>query len=190
VGPRPDRGGRTRPGSATRSLRRTAFAEPSLTAAVTGHLTDAQWRGHIAARLAAAADVQAHRATTAVAQWSASVGILDPHVMTLIRHQRRLRRVALLSNATDRLETDLTALGVLDQVDGVYNSSTLGLAKPDPAVFTAVCSDLGSPPEDCAFLDDAPGPRPGSPRSRPPRSPLHHRHPGTAVPALPGTGRA
>ncbi len=117
-----------------------------LTAAVTGHLTDAQWRGHLAARLAAAADVPAHRATAAVAQWSTSVGTLDPDVRTLIRDQRRLRRVALVSNATDRLETDLAALGVLDQVDGVYNSSTLGLAKPDPALFTAVCADLGHHP--------------------------------------------
>jgi putative hydrolase of the HAD superfamily len=34
------------------------------------------------------------------------------------------------------------------------NSSELGLAKPDPEVFVAVCSTLALPPYRCLFVDD------------------------------------
>jgi len=140
------------------SLRRAAFAEPYLTGAVTGALTDVQWRAGVGTRLAAAAvGVTQDRAAAAVRQWSRSVGTLDPDVAALLDAQRRLRRVALLSNATDRLEADLAALGVTGRVDAVFNTSRLGVAKPDPAVFTMVCALLRFPPEQCALLDDTPG---------------------------------
>ena len=51
--------------------------------------------------------------------------------------------MVLLSNATDRLEEDLERLGVLHEVDEVYNSSRLGLAKPDPRIFAAVTATKG-----------------------------------------------
>jgi putative hydrolase of the HAD superfamily len=62
--------------------------------------------------------------------------------------------VALPSNATDRLPRDLQRLGLDGELDAVVNSSELGLAKPDPEVFVAVCSALGLPPYRCLFVDD------------------------------------
>jgi putative hydrolase of the HAD superfamily len=136
------------------SVHEAAFAEPWLTRAVTGAVSDAGWRDDIATRLARDHAVPLHRACAAVAQWSASPGTVDTQVLELLRQQRRRTTVALLSNATDRLEDDLDDLGVLHEVDRVYNSSRLGLAKPDPAVFVAVSADLAVQARQCAFVDD------------------------------------
>jgi putative hydrolase of the HAD superfamily len=136
------------------SLRGAAFADPWLTQAVTGALSDADWRAGVTARLTRATTAPLDRAAAAVAQWSASAGAVDSDVLELLRRQRGTRTVALLSNATDRLEVDLQRLGVLHELDAVYNSSRLGVAKPDPAVFAAVCADLAVPAQRCAFVDD------------------------------------
>lgn len=80
---------------------------------------------------------------------------MDPAVLRLVRAQRRLRPVALLSNATDRLRADLRALSLDDEFDAVFSSAELGVAKPDPEVFVRVCAALGLPPERCLFVDDS-----------------------------------
>ena len=79
---------------------------------------------------------------------------VDERVLAVLREQRRSRPVALLSNATDRLPRDLQRLGLDDEFDAVFNSSALGLAKPDPEVFLAACSALGLPPDRCVLVDD------------------------------------
>ncbi len=136
------------------SLSATAFAEPWLTLAVTGALSHADWRAGVTTRLAGAASCALPQAAAAVAQWSASPGATDPDVLELLRRQRAVRTVVLLSNATDRLELDLGDLGLLQEVDAVFNSCRLGAAKPDPAVFAAVAANVGLPAEQCAFVDD------------------------------------
>jgi putative hydrolase of the HAD superfamily len=61
----------------------------------------------------------------------------------------------LLSNATDRLRSDLRALSLDDEFDAVFSSAELGVAKPDPEVFARVCTALGRTPEQCLFVDDS-----------------------------------
>lgn len=136
------------------SLSATAFAEPWLTLAVTGSLSDADWRAGVTTRLARATSCALPEAAAAVAQWSASPGATNPDVLGLLRRQRIVRTVALLSNATDRLEPDLETLGLLHEVDAVFNSCRLGVAKPDPAIFAAATATLGVPAQQCAFVDD------------------------------------
>ena len=105
----------------------------------------------IATRLVA---VHGEAVAGAGAAWSAPCGEVDRRVLAVLREQRRSRPVALLSNATDRLPRDLQRLGLDDEFDAVFNSSELGLAKPDPEVFVTVCSALGLPPDRCVFVDD------------------------------------
>lgn len=138
------------------SLYRAAFDRPALRSVVTGRTTDAQWREGTAERMAQEHDVPLDAARDVVAAWSASAGEVDPGVLELIREQRAKRRVVLLSNATDRLDADLARLGVRDEVDGVYATWRIGLAKPDPAVYRHVAADLGLPTSACAFVDDSP----------------------------------
>jgi putative hydrolase of the HAD superfamily len=89
-----------------------------------------------------------------VADWSGTCGEVDRRVLAVLRQQRRSRPVALLSNATDRLPRDLQRLGLDGELHAVFNSSELGVAKPDPEVLAAVCSAFGLPPQRCVFVDD------------------------------------
>ena len=132
-------------------LAETAFDEALLSAAVTGALSDSEWRAEIVARL-----VPAHgeRAALAVAQWSESVGELDHGVLELVRSFRRRHTVGLISNATSRLEDDLARLGIVGHFDHIFNSCRLGVRKPSPGIFLAACETLSVEPEECAFVDD------------------------------------
>jgi putative hydrolase of the HAD superfamily len=134
------------------ALHSAAFADAAtLHAVVTGRISDAQWRAAIATQLVAR---HGETAAGAVADWSEPCGQVDPEVLAVVRRQRRHRPVALLANATDRLPRDLQRLGLDGELDTVFNSSTLGLAKPEPQVFAAVCAALQLPPHRCLFVDD------------------------------------
>lgn len=135
------------------SMAAVAFDGGRLLPAVTGRISDEQWRAGIAEEMAARFGPAGARAVQA---WSPDCGELDPEVLELVARQRRDRRVAILTNATSRLRTDLAVLGLLDRVDAVFSSAELGVAKPDPVVFERVCAYLGVEPAACAFVDDAP----------------------------------
>ncbi|MEO9237725.1 MAG: HAD-IA family hydrolase, partial [Jatrophihabitantaceae bacterium] len=115
-------------------------------------ITDQQWRAAIADELAERYGPAGRRS---VRDWSRSAGEVAAEVLALVRQQRLVRPVALLSNATDRLPADLARLGLDRELDAVFSSWQLGLAKPDPAVFIAVSARLGSAAGDCLLVDDA-----------------------------------
>ena len=136
------------------SLARAAFGDASaLHDAVTGRVTDEQWRAGVASRLEDLYGTVAHRV---VAEWSESPGAVDPAVLAVVRSARRDRwRVGLLTNATTRLRDDLGVLGLDDELDLVLNSSELGVCKPDPAVFEEACHRMEAHPRECVFVDDS-----------------------------------
>jgi putative hydrolase of the HAD superfamily len=135
------------------SLFRTAFAEERLRAAITGQVTDAQWRAGVAAALEREHGGPA--AQRAVADWSALPGEVNTPVLHIVRGQRRRgRTVVLASNATDRLSADLGRLGLDRDFDAVFNSSAIGYAKPDQRVFAHIVDTLGVQPSHCLFVDD------------------------------------
>jgi putative hydrolase of the HAD superfamily len=138
----------------TGSLARAAFGDAAaLYAAVTGRVTDEEWRAGVAARLSDLCGPTAHRV---VAEWSESPGAVDPAVLAVVRSARRSRwRVGLLTNATTRLPDDLGVLGLEGELDLVLNSSELGVAKPDPVVFEEACRRMEVHPSECAFVDDS-----------------------------------
>jgi putative hydrolase of the HAD superfamily len=122
--------------------------------AVTGRITDEQWRDDVERRLA---DTCGASAPCVVAEWSRSAGAVDAHVLAVLRSARKDGwHVSLLTNATTRLRDDLARLGLLDELDAVLNSSELGVCKPDPRAFEAACRHLGADPQDCVFVDDGP----------------------------------
>ena len=134
------------------SLTAVAFAPDRLVPAVTGRVTDAAWRAGVAEVLTR---LHGPGGREAVREWSAPVGEVDTDVLRLVRAQRQVRTVALLSNATDRLRSDLRQLSLDDELDAVFSSAELGVAKPDPEVFTRVCEALGLAPGQCLFVDDS-----------------------------------
>jgi putative hydrolase of the HAD superfamily len=136
------------------SIGAAAFgAGSALQDALTGRVTDAEWRADVVRRLAPLCGTAAE---AAVAEWSEYAGAVDAEVLAALRTARAAGwRVGLLTNATSRLRDDLRRLGLEHEFDAVVSSAELGLAKPDPEVFEAACRVLDVDPPECVFVDDA-----------------------------------
>jgi putative hydrolase of the HAD superfamily len=126
-----------------------AFDPGLLDAAVTGKITDEEWRAEVLRRLGPDSADQ-------VAAWSASCGEVNDAVLAVVREVRRRAPVGLLTNGTSRLTRDLATLGIVEEFDVIFNSADLGVAKPDVAVFEIVSSHLGVVPAGVFFADDSP----------------------------------
>jgi putative hydrolase of the HAD superfamily len=86
--------------------------------------------------------------------WRAAQGPIAEN-MALVRDLRPAYRLAVLSNADRTLRQRLReGLAVHDLFDDVVCSAEVGLAKPEPAIYTLACERLGLPPEACVFIDD------------------------------------
>ena len=79
---------------------------------------------------------------------------LDTEVIDLVRAASRQVRVAVLSNATPRLEERLQALSIADLFDPIINSSRVGLRKPDPEIYRLALRLLEQPAGAVLFVDD------------------------------------
>ncbi len=126
-----------------------AFEPGLLDQAVTGRITDEEWRAEVLRRLG-------KESAAAVAAWSASRGEVNDAVLHLVRDVRTRARVGLLTNGTSRLADDLEQLRIVDEFDVIFNSAELGIAKPDPAVYALVCDLLDRRPSSLFFVDDSP----------------------------------
>jgi putative hydrolase of the HAD superfamily len=138
------------------SLAAAAFAPHRLHPAVTGAVTDEQWRVAVTADLTGTCG-SARRAEAAVAAWSAVVPPVDPLVVALLTRVRAVVPVALVSNATTRLEQDLDRHGLADLADTVVNTARIGVAKPDPRVYAIAAQRVAAAPHRCLFVDDTAG---------------------------------
>jgi putative hydrolase of the HAD superfamily len=116
-----------------------------------GKLTDAEYWRAVAAEVGVSAPDDVEALHDSIGQtW-----VLDEQVLALVDRLRARYRIAMLSNATDGLEALLTTrFQVADRFEVLGNSARLGVAKPDPAAFRAVLSQLGLKPEEVVFVDD------------------------------------
>ncbi|MFJ2738455.1 HAD family hydrolase [Streptomyces sp. NPDC087440] len=136
------------------TLARAAFEAELLEAAVTGRLTDEEWRARVALALTPTCG-SADRARALVAAWSGLSGRIDTELLDLVAALRAAGvPVALVSNATTRLESYLEAKGLAASFDAVLNTSRLGIAKPDPRVYAEAARLVATPPDRCLFVDD------------------------------------
>ena len=128
------------------SLRPIAFAADLLERAVTGAITRAQWVTEAAARCPAPAAVHA---------LLSQPGRADPAMLAIVARLRAAGvTTALLTNATDTLDEELARDGLDGVVDEVFNTSAMGVAKPDPVAFRRVADALGLAPNAILFTDD------------------------------------
>ncbi|MFJ9775541.1 HAD-IA family hydrolase [Kitasatospora sp. NPDC101157] len=140
-------------GLPTGAIAAAAFAPSRLHPAITGKITDEQWRSAVAADLAAICG-SADRAHAAVTDWSNLVPRVDHQVVSLLAQARTVATVALVSNATTRLEWDLAQQGLDNLTDAVVNTSRIGVMKPDPRVYLTAAAQAGAPVHRCLFIDD------------------------------------
>jgi putative hydrolase of the HAD superfamily len=134
----------------------TAFAPDRLTPAITGRVSDEQWRDGIASALAPRCG-SAARASRLVERWSRPVGRIDDEVLRLLVATQRTIPVVLVTNATTRLERDLQQLGVASLIPRVVSSARVGSAKPDAAIYRTAAERAGVPVRRCLFVDDTIG---------------------------------
>ena len=133
----------------------TAMRWSLLQPAVSGQVNHTEWMDNVVEALAEAAGGR-ENARAAVDEWQTDRGEIDGEVLAFIREVRSAGvRVGLATNATDRLDADLAALGVADDVDLVLNSSVLGVHKPVKDYFRQACLAVGAPPERVLFVDDS-----------------------------------
>ena len=132
-----------------------ALAPTRLAPALTVHISDEQWRAEIAHHLTRHCGSTA-RASRLVELWSHDLGRVDDDILRWLVRVQRVIPVALVTNATTRLERDLELLGVTDVVPRVVSSARVGRAKPDPAIYRAGVQLVGVPANRCLFVDDAP----------------------------------
>jgi putative hydrolase of the HAD superfamily len=137
------------------SIAAAHFSPSRLNLAITGKITDEQWRAAAAADLAAVYG-SADRADEAVKAWSLLEPLNDPEVVSLLATAREVVTVALVSNATTRLEQDLARHGLSTLAHVVVGSARIGVAKPGPSFYILAAEQAGAGVDRCLFIDDTP----------------------------------
>jgi putative hydrolase of the HAD superfamily len=137
------------------TLAAAAFAPSRLHPAITGLVTDEQWRCAVATSIAAACGSM-DTARNVVTAWAGLMPHIDHEAVSLLASIRDLTTIALVSNATTRLEHDLARQGIADLAHIVVNTSRIGVAKPDPRVYRIAAERAHAPTHRCLFIDDTP----------------------------------
>jgi transcription antitermination factor NusB len=143
------------------AIGRAAFAEPLFREAMTGVRTVDEWAARIgeavAAEAAASGEAGDVDPDAVAAVWLATTWQVDEEVLALARALREAgTTVGLFSNASTKLEADLTEMELSEAFDVVANSSRLGVVKPDAGAFERVAELVRSAPERTLFVDDRP----------------------------------
>ncbi len=146
----------TRLGLSLGAIAEAAFAQPLFRDAMIGTHTVEEWAARIGDAVAADAGPESPVDPDAVAEvWLESSWHLDREIIELLASLRAAgTRVAVFSNASTKLESDLVEMELGEVFDVVANSSRLGLVKPDPEAFGQVTTMIGSAPERILFVDD------------------------------------
>ena len=139
------------------TLAATAFHPDHLLPAITGAVSDEEWREGVAVAVADRCGSPG-RARAVVTDWTAIVPGINEEMVALLRAVARTVLTLLVSNGTTRLESDLAALGLGGLAPlGVLNSARVGVAKPDPEFYRVALERLGAEGRSGAvlFVDDS-----------------------------------
>lgn len=131
------------------TLMAAAFEAELILLVTTGQITRAQWTAEIGRRV---------NNPEAAAEWLGATGSIDTELLTLVDELRSAGlTVAILTNGTDTVQAELTAHGIIDRFDALFNTAEIGFVKPDRRAFEHVVSALGVMPESVFFTDDSAG---------------------------------
>jgi putative hydrolase of the HAD superfamily len=136
------------------AIARSAFDPIRLLPAITGKISDDEWRTEIARYLAVTYHVR--NAQKVLSEWTEKKAEIDNQVLGLLRACEQVARVVLVTNATSRLSNDLLYLELTHYFSDIINSSEIGVAKPDEAFFLKALEKAQALPSEAVFIDDAP----------------------------------
>ncbi|MEV8249412.1 HAD family phosphatase [Microbacterium sp. NPDC076768] len=124
-----------------------AFAHPLIDQVTTGQITRSDWIRRIGQQVGVA---------QAAEEWGAQPARVEDSVLMLMREVRDAGlRTAVLTNGTDSISAELSALGIACQFDAIFNSATIGHAKPDRRAFEHVLDALSVKGSEVLFVDDS-----------------------------------
>ena len=88
-------------------------------------------------------------------RWFGHLRPNEPMLAFLAELRRRGLRLAMLTNNVREWEPRWRAMLPVDELfEVVVDSASVGLRKPDPAIYRLTCERLGVSPEECLFVDD------------------------------------
>ncbi|MBY8345806.1 MULTISPECIES: HAD family hydrolase [Streptomyces] len=89
--------------------------------------------------------------------WAEYLGKPNEELIAYVQGLRGSCRLGILSNSFVGARERETALYHFDElVEQIVYSHEIGIEKPDPRAFEAVCASLEVRPESCLFIDDFP----------------------------------
>lgn len=128
------------------TIQAAAYDPDRLAALTTGRITKQEWLTDVGRAIGALDAALAFGRTPAT---------VDEDVMSIVAEFRSTGRpVAILTNGTDEIPAETSALGLPDRVDRILNSAEIGHAKPAAEVYLAACAALDVAPDRTAFTDD------------------------------------
>lgn len=134
-------------GLARGTLARIAFEPELAQLVVTGQMTFDEWTERIGELV---------DNPVAARQWLGERGRIDWDLVAVVDELRSSGvTVAVLTNGTDTVRAELTAHGLTEHFDAIFNSAEIGFAKPDPRAFQHVCDQLNVDPTSVLFTDDS-----------------------------------
>ena len=87
-------------------------------------------------------------------EWRRSQRAIEPNLQ-LVRDLRGSHKLGILSNADVSLRARLEGeIGIHALFDDIVCSAEVGMAKPEPGIYTLAAERLGLPPGQCVFVDD------------------------------------
>lgn len=128
------------------------FSQELLTPAITGRVTDQEWRKQVENRLAAAYGPTQARA--AVQAWNEVRYTINEQVLNLLDRRSSGLKLVLVSNATTRLNSDIERAGISERFHSVINSSEIGCAKPAAGIYKAALRSAAVGAHEAIFVDD------------------------------------
>ena len=135
------------------TLFKQAFAKPFLIPAITGEVTHEQWQELVEQELAQARSAQI--AKQLINAWNSASFEIDHSFLEQIREIATAAQIALVTNATSKLNLDLAACGLHGRFDLIINSSVIGIAKPDEGFYKKALELAQTKAEQSIFIDDS-----------------------------------
>lgn len=130
------------------SIEEFAFSHPVIDDVTTGRISRHEWIAAIGRHLGNPA---------AAAEWDRQPYRADPEVLEVVRELKSLGlTTAILTNGTDTIPAEAERLGLGGYFDAIYNSSSIGYAKPDERAFQHVLDALAVCAAAVFFTDDSP----------------------------------
>lgn len=130
-----------------------AFAAENLLPAITGQVPDPIWRENVYAQLAQRYTPE--RASLLLQAWENSRATINTAIFDLFERRLPSVKIALVTNATSRLTSDMARQAVVDRFDFVINSSEIGVAKPNVDFYAQAANIAAADIGRSIFIDDS-----------------------------------